>query len=155
MRKPEPFSEIEEALKRLMPVGLSEGARTEVESQLDELCGDAELVNPVVAKFPKWRALGGIAAALLLGLVIFHGGNDGSQAPVAAAAESDFVLLNGADRVEGMSDEGLFVDSGGSAMRKLKVRVVEESKVRDKESGIVVTLSEPREEMYLVPVSTF
>lgn len=154
MRKPEPFSEIEEALKRLMPVGLSEGVRMEVEAQLDELCGDAELVNPVVAKFPKWRAAGGIAAALLLGLVIFHGGNDALREPVAAA-ESDFVLLNGADRVEGMSDEGLFVDSGGSAMRKLKVRVVEESKVRDKESGIVVTLSEPREEMYLVPVSTF
>jgi hypothetical protein len=54
-----------------------------------------------------------------------------------------------------MSDEGLFVDSGGSAMRRLKVQVVEESKVRDNESGIVVTLCEPREEMYLVPVSTF
>ena len=155
MRKPEPFSEIEEALKRLMPVGLSEGIRREVESKLDELCGDAKLVNPVVAKFPKWMAASGIAAALLLGLVIFHGGDDALQAPVAAAKESDFLLLNGEDRVEGMSDEGLFVDSGGSAMRRLKVQVVEESKVRDNESGIVVTLSEPREEMYLVPVSTF
>lgn len=155
MRKPEPFSEIEEALMRLMPVGLSESVRTEVESQLDELCGDVEFVHPVVATFPKWMAASGIAAVLVLGLVIFHGGKDALQEPVAAADESGFVLLNGADRVEGLSDEGLFVDSGGSAMRKLKLRVVEESKVRDKESGIVVTLSEPREEMYLVPVSTF
>ena len=100
-------------------------------------------------------AASGIAAALLLGLVIFHSGDDALQAPVAAAKESDFLLLNGEDRMEGMSDEGLFVDSGGSAMRRLKVQVVEESKVRDNESGIVVTLSEPREEMYLVPVSTF
>ncbi len=67
----------------------------------------------------------------------------------------ELIYLSESDRVEAMSDEGLFVDSGGSAVRKLRVRVIEESQIRDEETGIVVMLTEPREEMYMVPVSTF
>lgn len=160
MRKPDPYSDIENALMRLMPVGLGEGVQTELESQLDELCGDADLATPDVVKFPRWIAASGIAAALLLGVTIFSlAGKADSNAASKQAAVTDeaptFVLLNEADRVERVSDEGLFVDSGGSAVRKVRIRVIGESKVLDEESGIVVTLSEPREEMYLVPVSTF
>lgn len=156
MRKPEPFAEIEDALMRLMPVGLSDSTRAEIETQIDELCGDAEMAGSVLVRFPKWIAASGIAAALALGFVFFpRPGEDSSPKPVAVADAPGVVLLNEADRVERVSDEGLFVDSGGSAVRKVRIRVVEESTVRDEESGIVVMLSEPREEMYLVPVSTF
>lgn len=65
------------------------------------------------------------------------------------------VFLTGSDRVEDAEDEGLFVDTGGSAVRKIRFRVVEETQVRDEETGIIVMLTEPREEQYMVPVSTF
>jgi len=54
-----------------------------------------------------------------------------------------------------MSDEGLYIDTGGSAVRKVRIRVIEESQIRDEETGFVVMLTEPREEMYMVPVSNF
>ncbi len=159
MPKPEPYADIENALMRLMPVALSGGVQSEIESQLDELCGDADFAGSSVVKFPKWIATSGIAAALLLGFVFFprpvkSGVNTVSRQPISAESPS-LVLLNEADRVEQVSDDGLFVDSGGSAIRKVRVRVVGESTVRDEETGIVVKLAEPREEIHLVPVSTF
>lgn len=165
MPKLEPYSEIEDALMRLMPVGMGQAAHSELESQLDELCGDADFEGgdvgmPKVLRFPKWIAASGIAAALLLGFVLFPkgakvGGDVVSPASVGADEAPSVVLLTEVERVEQLSDEGLFVDSGGSAVRKFRRQVVGESKLLDKESGIEVTLSEPREEIYLVPVSTF
>ena len=161
MQKPERFAEIEDALTRLMPVGVSESMQSEIEDQLEELCGDAEVAAPSVVKFPKWIAASGIAAAVVLGFVFFPrpGNADGDltsrQVVAISEAPGVVVLDETADRVERVSDEGLFVDSGGSAVRKVRVRVIGESMMRDEETGIVVTLAEPREEMYLVPVSTF
>jgi hypothetical protein len=37
----------------------------------------------------------------------------------------------------------------------MSVRVVGESRILDEETGIEVTLTEPRKEMYLLPVSAF
>lgn len=156
MQKPDQYSQIEDALKRLMPVGLTGAAQAEIESQLDELCGGVDLEIPAPVRFSRWVAALGIAAALVLGFVIFPRTAPAGDKTVAAPEEKPgFVLLNEEDRVEGVSDEGLFVDSGGSAVRKVRVRVVGESSVRDEETGIVVTLAEPREEMYLVPVNNF
>lgn len=156
MHKSEPFAEIEDALARLMPAALSDGVQAVISERLGELCGDAQLAGVEHVRFPRWIAASGIAAALVLGFVVFpRPGADISRKPLAAEEVPSVVILNEADRVEQVSDEGLFVDSGGSAVRKVRVRVVEESRIRDEESGIVVTLSEPREEMYLVPVSTF
>lgn len=156
MQKLESFSEIEDALARLMPTALSDGVQAEISERLGELCGDAQPAGVEDVRFPRWIAASGIAAALVLGFVVFsRSGAEISRKPVAAVEVPGVVILNEADRVERVSDEGLFVDSGGSAVRKVRVRVVEESRIRDEESGIVMTLSEPREEMYLVPVSTF
>ena len=145
---------------RLMPVGLSEGMQTEMEDRFDELSGVADFAKPPLVRFPKWIAACGIAAALVLGFIFFpRVGKDGRhialQHSVVVADAPGVVLLDEADRVERVSDDGLFVDSGGSAVRKVRVRVVGESRIRDEETGIVVTLAEPREEMYLVPVSAF
>lgn len=154
MHKLDPFTEIEDALRRLMPVGLSGGVESEIASQIEELCGDAEVAKPTLAGFPKWIAASGIAAAVVLGFA-FYLSPEKAGVGLAADAVPGVVLLNEADRVERVSDEGLFVDAGGSAVRKVRVRVVGESRVRDEETGIVVTLAESREEMYLVPVNSF
>ena len=162
MPKLEPYSEIEDALMRLMPVGLGQSVQSELESQLDELCGNADFEGadaaaPAVLRFPKWIAAAGIAAALVLGVAFFpkEGNAGGDVASQKADETPSVVLLTEVERVEHLSDEGLFVDSGGSAVRKFRRQVVDESKLLDEESGIEVTLSEPREEIYLVPVSTF
>ena len=59
------------------------------------------------------------------------------------------------DRIESMTDEGWQEDSDGSAMRAMRLRVVEENSVLDEETGIVMQVSEPREEILLMPVSAF
>ncbi len=156
MRKPDQsFEDLERSLSRLMPVALGEGARERMDTMIDSLARDAgetgsDFRNPV-----KWLVCGGVAAALAIGAYVAI-----PHQPVKTVSQADetapeLIYLSEADRVEGVSDEGLFVDSGGSAVRKVRVRVVEESRVRDEETGIVVMLTEPREEMYMVPVSTF
>lgn len=148
------ISETEAALRRLMPVGLSEGSRKELEAEFEELAGGGAIGFGLAA---KWVAGVGFAAIVLLGLFL---GVVKTQMPVDGlvgldGAAPDVVFLEESDRVEDVSDEGLYVDAGGSAVRKLRVRLVEETRMRDEETGIVVDLTEPREETYLVPISTF
>lgn len=156
MRKLETADDIEKALSGLMPVALSDRVCEEIGDALDELAGDTETAS---AKMAKWPAITGLAAAIILGLFFFSpgAGPDSVEAsgPQPRDIGPEMVFLTETDRVEDVADEGLFVDAGGSAVRKVRVRVVEESRIRDKETGIVMMLSEPREELYMMPVSTF
>lgn len=158
MHKPDPRSEdIEKALLRLMPVAVNQDAQDRMDLMLDELAANEELVRFDFRKSVKWLAGGGIAAAFSLGVyfTLPHEETEGSPVSEQTDRQPDLVFLSESDRVEGFSDEGLFVDTGGSAVRKVSIRVVGESRIRDEETGIVVMLTEPREEMYMVPVSTF
>lgn len=153
MREADPHEEMEKALLRLMPSALSDAAQAEMEAQIDELAGEGEVLRHDFSRWVKW--LGGIAAAVVIGVFAFPFGNP-ETAPLVGMAEDDgMVVLTELDRVENVHDEGLFVDAGGSAVRKMSVRVVGESRILDEETGIEVTLTEPRKEMYLLPVSTF
>ena len=163
MQKPDPnFEEMEEALRRLMPVAVSGDAQERLETMLDELAGDPEIERFDFRRPAKWLAGAGIAAALGLGIYVSVPRQSSpvktvDSAPVSNPADlpPELVFLSESDRVEGVSDDGLYIDTGGSAVRKVRIRVIEESQIRDEESGIVVMLTEPREEMYMVPVSTF
>jgi hypothetical protein len=152
---PDPHQEIEAALRRLMPVPLSDGTQAELDGMIDELAGETGFVRFDFTKAAKWAGLGGIAATVALVLTY---SKDSLDPPALADEITDLPLVSyiaDSDRVEGITDDGLYVDAGGSALRKVRIRVVEESQVRDEETGIIVVLSEPREEMFLVPVSTF
>ena len=75
MPKLEPYSEIEDALMRLMPVGLGQSVQSELESQLDELCGNADFEGadaaaPAVLRFPKWIAAAVLAAGIIALLLL-------------------------------------------------------------------------------------
>ncbi len=153
MREADPHEEMEKALLRLMPSALSSAAQAEMEAQIDELAGEGEAIRHDFSRWAKW--LGGFAAAVAIGVFAFPFGNR-ETAPLVGMAEDDgMVVLTELDRVENVHDEGLFVDAGGSAVRKMSVRVVGESRILDEETGIEVTLTEPRKEMYLLPVSNF
>lgn len=161
MRKLETAADIEDALSRLMPVALSDRAGEELDEMIDSLSGNSKVVGFNTAWRGKWKALGGVAAAVVFTALIFPDRRPDETKLSETVASPDavesakVVFLAESDRIEEVRDEGLFVDAGGSAVRKLRVRVVEESQVRDEETGIVVMLTEPREEMYMVPVSTF
>ncbi len=161
MQKPDQnFEEMEKALSRLMPVAVSEDAQDRMDEMLDELAGDSEVTRFDFRKSAKWLAAGGIAAALGLGAYVSVPDQINPLKAIEFVSnqndlEPELIFLSESDRVEGVSDEGLYIDSGGSAVRKVRIRVVGESQIRDEETGIVVMLTEPREEMYMVPVSTF
>ncbi len=157
MQAPDP---IETILARLMPPALSQDCQSEIEAALDELAS--------FEKAPRvlWRTVGvlgvGIAAAVAALVALFpiiHEAPDAAVARIAPAApaapQAGFVLVSESDRIESMTDEGWQEDSDGAAMRTLRLSAVVENSVRDEESGMVVQISEPREEILLMPVSTF
>ena len=157
MHKPDP---VETILARLMPAALSDEGQLGMEAMLDELAGGAAV--EVIPMKPWFRrpfaggiAAAGIAAALLLPLSI-------SRTPVAAPVVSaeqkpapGFVLVSESGSVESMSEEGWQEDADGLAMRTMRLRVVEENQLLDEETGIVMLVSQPRDEYLLTPVSTF
>lgn len=152
MRETDQNDEMEKALMRLMPVALSDSAQASMDARIDELAG-VQVVTHDFSRWAKW--LGGIAAAVAIGVFALPFGNWKAAPLVDLTADDEMIVLNELDRVENVRDEGLFVDAGGSAMRKMSVRVIGESTIRDAETGIEVTLTEPREEMFLMPISTF
>jgi len=152
MRETDPHDEMENALMRLIPVALSDEAQAAIETQIDDLAGGGSAKHDF-SRSAKW--VGGIAAAVAVGVYLLPFGFRAGTPLAEAKPDEGMVVLTELDRVENVRDEGLFVDAAGSAVRKMSVRVVGESKIRDEETGIEVTLTEPREEMYLMPISAF
>jgi hypothetical protein len=146
MAEHDPHLETERALQRLMPASLS----TEAQEQIERIFESKPTDKKRLIIMPKWQA---VAAGLLLLLGLYQWMGIKSVDAPDLAQES--TVLSELDRVEKISDDGLFVDGAGSAVRKVRVRVIEESLIRDAHSGILVTVSEPRQEMYVVPINSF
>ncbi|MEI7911919.1 MAG: hypothetical protein WCK77_19995 [Verrucomicrobiota bacterium] len=155
---------IEAALARLMPPALSESGQRSIEAMLDDLAAAAP--QPPAARGwhkPLWtRHLSlplGIAASLAALLALVPRNPSGPQALAmerpAVENGSGLVLVSESDRIEEMSDEGWVADPDGAAMQAVRVRVVEANTLRDEATGIVVQVSDPREEMILTPVTVF
>ncbi len=162
---PQPES-IEAMLARLMPPAISEEGQRSLDAMLDELCGEEIEETPVVAaaaveksKILKFAAPIGIAAAVALAFALPIKPTSETPANQVAAVATppvpEFVLIGESGRIEQTTDEGWVADDQGSTMQAVRVRVVEENTLRDEETGIVVQVSEPREELLLFPVSAF
>lgn len=150
---------VEDVLARLMPPALSVDGEREIEAMIDELAGTQEHPQSLWAKhWTRVAVTGGIAAALAAALLVFqhqrHAPPVAERAP-AAGPSSEFFLVSESGRVENMIDEGWSDTPDGSAMRTLRLRVVEESNLRDEATGIVMKISQPREELLFMPVSAF
>jgi hypothetical protein len=145
---------VEAVLSRLMPPALSEGSQRGIEEMIDGLAGSARASLPVKHLLPA--SIIGIAACLAAAIVIPILLRPDAQAPSATtAAIPEFLLMGESDRIEAMSDEGWSEIPDGSAMRALRMRVVGESRLFDGETGIVMQVSQPREELLLMPVTAF
>ncbi|MES2661600.1 MAG: hypothetical protein V4689_23480 [Verrucomicrobiota bacterium] len=159
MQAPDP---VETILARLMPQALSQDCQYELEAMIDDLAGpDADNVVEIspVNWTARWIIGGGIAAAFGALCAVFSINEKSSehQAAVTPAKESSagLVLVSESDRVESMTDEGWKEDAYGSAIHAVRLNVVGEDQMRDEETGMVVRISEPREEVLLMPISSF
>jgi hypothetical protein len=154
MQAPDP---VETILARLMPAALSQNGQSEIDEMIDDLARPE--VEPISSGLwlGRWMIGGGIAAVaagLLAALPLLE---TVSNNPSFAAHQmpAGIVLVSESDRIGWMTDEGWQESADGSAMHALRVSAVEENKVRDEESGMVVQISEPREEIFLTPISAF
>ena len=158
MLKPDP---IEAILARLIPPALSVAGQHDIDAMLDELATAAARGHaPAIThkRFQLRIIAGGLAASGAAAILTFS--MIAPKSPLLAKISSldalpEFVLVGESDRVESMTDEGWQEDSDGSAMQAMRLSVVEESTLRDNQSGIEMQISEPREEMVLMPISTF
>ncbi|MEX1114964.1 MAG: hypothetical protein WEB53_06925 [Akkermansiaceae bacterium] len=152
---------IEAALTRLMPPALSQNCQLEIDAMLDDLAG-SEIQG--IAEIPapqrnRWVLAAGIAAAVAGLLAVFPSIGGPALAPLVSAPLVEkargLVLIGESDRIESMTDEGWQEDSYGSAMHAVRLNVVEENSLRDLETGIVMQISEPREELLMMPITAF
>jgi hypothetical protein len=150
---------VEKILSRLMPPALSEAGQRDIEAMLDELAGPAVSHTSAGPPRPRlWPLVGGIAAAIVALAVVSHSFNPADPAVNTRTAENEtpsFELVGESDRVEAIRDDGWHESPEGSAMRAMRLRVVEENSLLDHETGIVMRISEPRDELLLMPVSAF
>lgn len=147
---------VETILARLMPSALSVSGQQEIETMLDELAGPATAEQTPAGPRWRWHIGGGLAAALAAGLLIPHLlGPSAAPRSTRVATAPEVLLVGQTDRVESMTDEGWREIPDGSAVRAMRVRLIEESKLLDEETGIVMQVSQPREELLLMPISAF
>lgn len=147
---------VEEILGRLMPAAMSEAGQEAIEQAIDGCAGASACAVRDRSHGWLW---GGAGIAASIALAFLWGGADGGRSlPVRVAAIEDLPglsLLGASNRLESMSDEGWMEDEDGAAMQAVRLNVVEENTVHDEETGIVMRISEPREEFLFMPVTTF
>ncbi|MES2996552.1 MAG: hypothetical protein V4733_07055 [Verrucomicrobiota bacterium] len=159
MPKPE---EVEKILARLVPAAWSEEGAAGLSGTIARLAGQDQ--KPAqVAKISALRTLrkriatGGIAALFAIGGFAFWNHEVPRNKPVVShhSATAEMVLLNTSERIETMSDEGWREAEDGSAMQAVRLRVMDVDNVLDGKTGIVMRISQPREELMLTPITSF
>ena len=156
MESPE---DIEKALGRLLPSAISERGQRSLEELIDGLdAGDAVVEMPRKSRWPWLGGIGAAAAAVVLAFN-FPAGNapvsGGTEAFVPPTKQGGIVLLQQTERVEEAVPEDWMSETNGVAHRAWRVRVVDEDRVQDVETGYEVLVSRPREEVILMPVTSF
>ena len=167
MQAPDP---IEAALNRLIPVAFSDSGLRSLEDTLDELAASVPVSAPIpvsapapAARTPRLRFLiaSGIAASIAALIPLLPGGHSNHSPvqltfiPLPETDTSGLVLVSESERIESMTDEGWVSDPDGTAMHAFRIRTVGENQIRDSETGIEFQITEPREEILLMPVSSF
>jgi hypothetical protein len=144
---------VEDILARLMPPGLTAEGQRGIESMIDDLAGETGRLS---RRWQLWA--GSMAAALGAGWFVVQTIDrelPGIAERFAMENTPEFTLVSETGRIEDMIDEGWSDTPDGNTMRTLRLRVVEESRLLDETTGIVMNISQPREEILLMPVSAF
>jgi hypothetical protein len=156
MQAPDP---IETIMARLMPPALSQQSQAEMDAMIDDLAGP-EAENVVEISSKGWLARGmiggGIAAMIGALCAVFPLIQRSMQPQITDSSvelpASGLVFVSKSDRIESMTDAGWREDSEGSAMHAVRLKSVQESNLLDEASGMLVKISQPREEILMMPV---
>jgi len=161
---PRPES-IEDMLSRLIPPALSDGGQARIEEMLDDLAGLSATASPapaptaIAGPHVRWRMLGGIAAAasITLGALVFaqKAPTPSSFATVNHPARHALTLLEESGQVEDATNAGTVEESDGTSLQAWRYHVIERNRMKDQTTGLVVEVSQPRDEFLLTPVSAF
>lgn len=143
--KPDP---IEVILARLMPPALSESGQASIETLLDELAPAKK--RPHLKTFATAASI----AAAITGLCAIFPLQDQPQLAPLAETFPTTALISESDRIQSVTDEGWQTNSSGTVMHEVRVQAIEETLLRDEASGLVVTISQPREETLLIPITS-
>jgi hypothetical protein len=157
MESPE---DLEKALARLMPSAISEKGQRSMEDLIDSLAaGESVAVGLPAKSTSHWSWLGGIgaaAAAVVVALSIPQGASpDVAEKPAVPESPAALVLIGSSEVVEEAVPEDWMSESDGVPHRAWRVRVVDQERLRDVETGLEVLVSRPREEVRLMPVTSF
>lgn len=159
---------LETRLAQLMPVALSDQGAHELETLVDRLAQDLPLHSiqapqaiPFTAvenrrTFPWFGGAAAAAAGWLAAVLIpFTSSPEDHFVATKPIHEERLVLIGETDVVESIVDEGWISNPDGIEMQAVRVLIRAENRLRDAETGIVVKISEPREEMIYLPVTAF
>jgi len=164
------FNTLESKLRRsLMPVAMSESATESIHAMLDQLAGPETTIpdasNPTAGpRVSPWHAAAAAVAAILAVSAWLaspaienaaHNQTKESQPPSIQIHTHSMHLVDESTRLAWVEDEGWLADPDGGTLRAVRMRVVEENRLLDEETGLIVHIASPREEMLLMPVSTF
>jgi len=171
----EPINSIEEKLAHLVPPALSQDGQCRMENMIDELAGvDIAVDGKVDEMFYVnrrswiWKAAAAIVV-LAVPVVMIQREEDQpvedaslamvDDALVAGFSEdlsSPMILLKSIKLIDGRENDGLIVPGDGTAPHyRYRYRVIDEKLVRDPESGVEITLRQPRQEVVTIPVTQF
>jgi hypothetical protein len=160
---------LEERLEQLVPKGLSDLGREQMEEKIDDLAGVLEDTR----SSDGWKWGTGAAAALVAMVVAFWSSRDGS-ADVASVVDQRFtpvafekveavstadlyemLTMSYARRVDARTDQGwVMVDGGESAHRYWSFEVTAEEELMDEASGYAVRVISQHEEWVPVEVTS-
>jgi hypothetical protein len=154
-----PINDVEAVLARLMPPAISQASQTGIEAMLDELAAARPELAAVKAEISRtrWYLLSGIAATIIAAttaLVLLQPAQR-QQSSASKIAAPAWVLVSESNRFQAMTDEGWRDQTNGSAMRAVRLQMVGENLLKDVETGMIVKVSEPREEIVFMPISAF
>jgi hypothetical protein len=155
MESPE---DLEKALARLMPSAISGKGQRSMEDLIDSLAAGETVATPLPVRksgYGSWfGGIGAAAAAVVIGLSL-----PPRDAPAVVAkpvaVEGGVVLIGQSEVVEEAVPEDWMAETDGVPHRAWRVRVVDRERVRDVETGFEVLVSRPREEVRLMPVTSF
>jgi len=160
------FKSIEEKLAQLVPPALSDEGQRKLEDLIDDFSGvDTDLEKSNVGRFPKgwmWKAVA--VLALSTSLVIIRS----TLVPEERTAllthydqathdkTSEMVVLTSTELISGQENDGLIVPQDGTTPHyRYRYHVIDEEQVKDPDSGLVITLRQPRQEVLTIPITQF
>ena len=173
------FQSIEDKLSQLIPSAVSERGLERIDDAIDQLAltsngvcdAESEMPSGKVSRY-GWHKIGIWKSAAILVLLIVPavilnlktGSADlNGEAFLASNANltipensTGMVVLKTTNWIDSSQDDGLIIPDDGSAPHhRYRLYVIDEDKVRDDKTGIVVTVRGSSHEVVTIPVTEF